>query len=82
MKVDFIVPETLINTYRLDVDEAKLKEKGLSIKEYLEKYNGNPWKAQESDPDTPIRSIELLECADVLEMEAGKAKIVERKDLK
>ena len=66
MTIVFDVTETVVNAYDLSYDSEKLDRMGyVCIKNYLEQYDNNPWRAIiEGDVITDISLNKLIDYVD------------------
>jgi len=74
--VEFIVTETLVNSYNLKVNVEELNKRGKTIKEYLQEYGFNPWFAVEED--NVIEEITFNEMIDYISADCDNAEIIEK----
>jgi len=73
MKGRYTVTETVVNNYSFHYDEEELSKRGLTLQEYLDKYDGNIWKAMQEDD--LLSDLQYEECFNYLEADFETAEI-------
>jgi len=73
MKNTFTIVEKVVNEYEFDYDIEELEKRGITLEEYLKKYDNNIWRA--SNEDTIISNIYLEECIEYLDTDYSSLEI-------